>query len=145
MNPTHAEATSRPGSNGHRDTRTDYRMESYFLRRGFLPEQDPVRRFTTYPELSVLDELGRDLPSLLHDRNFRQYVRELKIPEWPETTAREEILPELRLYYVRLGFLASAYVNQVGQEPATLLPRHIAVPLARACQLLNRPPILSYH
>ena len=27
---------------------------------------------------------------------------------------------ELRLYYVRLGFLASAYINQVGQEPATL-------------------------
>ena len=39
----------------------------------------------------------------------------------------------LRLYYVRLGFLASAYINQVGQEPATVLPRNIAVPLCDVC------------
>ena len=53
-------------------------------------------------------------------------------------------LPELRLYYVRLGFLASAYVNQVGQEPATTLPANIAVPLCDVCGRLRRPPILSY-
>jgi indoleamine 2,3-dioxygenase len=53
-------------------------------------------------------------------------------------------LPWLRLYYVRLGFLASAYVNQVGEPPATVLPANIAVPLCQACRLLNRPPILSY-
>src|SRR5262249_37153325 len=50
----------------------------------------------------------------------------------------------LRLYYVRLGFLASAHVNQVGQPAATVLPRNIAVPLVQACKLLRRPPILSY-
>jgi indoleamine 2,3-dioxygenase len=50
----------------------------------------------------------------------------------------------LRLYYVRVGFLASAYVNQIGAPPATRLPRNIAVPLANACALLRRPPILSY-
>ena len=50
----------------------------------------------------------------------------------------------LRLYYVRLGFLASAYINQVGEEPATLLPRNIAVPLCDVCARLRRPPILSY-
>jgi indoleamine 2,3-dioxygenase len=48
------------------------------------------------------------------------------------------------LYYVRLGFLASAYINQVGQPPANVLPRNIAMPLYEACKLLNRPPILSY-
>jgi indoleamine 2,3-dioxygenase len=53
-------------------------------------------------------------------------------------------LPELRLYYVRVGFLASAYINQVGEEPATALPANLAAPLCRACQLLKRPPILSY-
>src|SRR5262249_37500594 len=127
MQRTETDYTSSPGFAAPPDGRTGYRMESHFLRRGFLPEQDPVRRFSTYPELAVLDELGRDLPSLLHDARFRQYVRELNIPEWPEQTSREEILPELRLYYVRLGFLASAYVNQVGQEPVTLLPRNVAV------------------
>jgi len=48
------------------------------------------------------------------------------------------------LYYLRVGFLASAYINQVGQEPSRVLPANLALPLCRACKLLNRPPILSY-
>ena len=92
----------------------------------------------------MLDEIGRDLPSLLEDSSFRDYVRGLRIPEWPEDRLREETLPELRLYYLRLGFLASAYINQVGQPPANTLPQNVAVPLCRACALLGRPPILSY-
>src|SRR3712207_3770322 len=109
-------------------------MHPHFLERGFLPPQDPARRFTMHPELTALDELGRDLPSLLHDPGFRTYVRGLRLPEWPEPIRREETLPELRLYYMRVGFLASAYVSQVGQERAKLLPRNVAVPLTRACQ-----------
>ena len=35
-------------------------------------------------------------------------------------------------------------MNQVGQPPATLLPKNIAVPLCHAAKLLDRPPILSY-
>jgi indoleamine 2,3-dioxygenase len=50
----------------------------------------------------------------------------------------------LRLYYVRLGFLASGYINQVGQQPAGVLPGNLAKPLCQACRLLSRPPILSY-
>lgn len=50
----------------------------------------------------------------------------------------------LRLYYVRLGFLASAYINQVGAEPMRSLPSNIAVPLCDVCARLERPPILSY-
>jgi indoleamine 2,3-dioxygenase len=92
----------------------------------------------------MLDEIGRDLPSLLHDRKFRSYARTLKIPLWPEDRTRSQDIPGLRLYYVRVGFLASAYVNQVGEEPAAILPANLAVPLCRACKLLERPPILSY-
>ena len=58
--------------------------------------------------------------------------------------ANAAALDELRLCYVRLGFLASAYVNQVGQPQATLLPKNIAVPLCSVCRQLGRPPILSY-
>src|SRR5262249_6370822 len=65
----------------------------------------------------------------------------LRLPELPRGPFP---VPELRLYYVRLGFLASAYVNQVGQDPATTLPRNIAVPLCEVCTRLGRPPILSY-
>ncbi len=119
-------------------------METSFTQRGFLPAADPRARFAVDSPLAVLDELGRDLPSLLEDPGFRIYGNELVIPAWSEAKVGPESLGELRLYYVRLGFLASAYVNQVSQARATLLPRNIAVPLCNACGLLGRPPILSY-
>lgn len=120
------------------------RLPAHFTRHGFLPPHDPARSFIHYTQLALLDDLGRDLPSLLHDPGFRKYAAALDIPPWPTAHPTPDDLPELRLYYVRLGFLASAYINQVGQERASLLPKNIAVPLANVCRLLRRPPILSY-
>jgi indoleamine 2,3-dioxygenase len=119
-------------------------MDRIFTQRGFLPARDPARAFAPGSRLSLLDELGRDLPSLLEDPSCRRYLERLRLPEWPENEVRTETLPELRLYYVRVGFLASAYVNQVSQPRAMLLPRSLSVPLCKACVLLRRPPILSY-
>lgn len=102
-----------------------------------------MREFPPDSPYRVLDEIGRDLPSLLPDSHFRQYAKGLTIPPW-RGVATESSLPALRLYYVRLGFLASAYVNQVGPAPCYLLPANLAVPLTRVCKLLERPPILSY-
>ena len=112
--------------------------------RGFLPEHDPLIGFPSNSEFARLDEIGRDLPSLLQDPGFRAYARSLDIPLWPEDRVAADDVPQLRLYYVRVGFLASAYINQVGQEPSRVLPANLALPLCRACKLLNRPPILSY-
>jgi indoleamine 2,3-dioxygenase len=112
--------------------------------RGFLPEHDPLIGFPSNSEFGGLDEIGRDLPSLLQDSGFRAYARLLDIPLWPENRVTDSDVPELRLYYLRVGFLASAYINQVGQEPSRVLPANLALPLCRACKLLNRPPILSY-
>jgi indoleamine 2,3-dioxygenase len=116
-------------------------MESCFLRRGFLPDDDPLAGFGEGSELAPLDTIGRDLPSLLQDCGFRAWARALELPPLPPGPVP---LPVLRLYYVRLGFLASAYINQVGEEPARLLPRNLAVPLCDVCDRLRRPPILSY-
>ncbi|MGO9598287.1 MAG: hypothetical protein ACLP7Q_09880 [Isosphaeraceae bacterium] len=116
-------------------------MGETFTRRGFLPEPDPLSRFPEGSELKILDELGHDLPSLLHDKGFRAWARGIVIPGLPHKNVS---LPELRLYYVRVGFLASAYVNQVGQDPATVLPSNLAIPLCDVCNRLGRPPILSY-
>jgi indoleamine 2,3-dioxygenase len=116
-------------------------MDTRFARRGFLPEPDPLVRFGDASEFAPLDELGRDLPSLLLEPGFRAFARRLRIPPLPDLAPPT---PVLRLYYLRLGFLASAYVNQVGHEPARVLPRNLAEPLCRACALLGRPPILSY-
>ncbi|MCE9532432.1 MAG: indoleamine 2,3-dioxygenase [Planctomycetes bacterium] len=113
-------------------------------RHGFLPHPDPLKSFPSTSPLARLDELGRDLPSILEDKDARAYLRSLEIPRWPSDSVTEAELPELRLYYVRLGFIASGYVNQIGAAPGTLLPKNIAVPLYHACKLLHRPPILSY-
>ena len=113
-------------------------------KRGFLPETDPATGFPGDSELSMLDELGHDLPSLLENRHFRENAKSLDLPPWPEKWDVQEYLPYLRLYYIRLGFLASAYINQTSEDRATLLPNNIAAPLVHACKLLNRPPILSY-
>ena len=118
-------------------------MKPRYARRGFLPETDPLVGFSSNSPYAALDEIGRDLPSLLHDKGFRAYARALRIPSW-EGAASEETLPQLRLYYLRLGFLASAYVNQVGEQPATTLPRNLAEPLVDVARRLGRPPILSY-
>jgi len=119
-------------------------IEAKFRSRGFLPAHEPLTRFPDDSEFSALDEIGRDLPSLLQDRSFRRYARSLEIPLWPEARVQANDLPQLQLYYLRVGFLASAYINQVGEEPSRVLPANLAVPLCRACKLLNRPPILSY-
>jgi indoleamine 2,3-dioxygenase len=116
-------------------------MDDMYLRRGFLPAEDPLTNFGDRSALAPLDTLGRDLPSLLQDRGFRQFAREFEVPSLPPELVP---LPVLHLYYVRLGFLASAYINQVGEEPARLLPRNVAIPLCDVAGRLRRPPILSY-
>lgn len=114
------------------------------MQRGFLPDTDPVTCFQRREQFKQLDEIGHDLPSLLHYSNFREYADAFDIPIWDLDSIEDEDLAEVRLYYVRIGFLASAYINQVGEQPATILPQNIAIPLCQVCKLLNRPPILSY-
>lgn len=110
---------------------------------GFLPEQDPLTEFPVDSPYRILDQIGRDLPSLLHDSSFRSYVRTLDIPSW-QGVVNDASLPALRLYYLRLGFLASAYISQVGQQPCNELPANISIPLVHVCERLQRPPILNY-
>src|SRR5438477_4462320 len=81
-------------------------MESSFKRFGFLPDHEPAKAFRRHPEFEALDELAHDLPSLLHDRSFRTYAGEMDVPRWPASATGQEDRPEMRLYYVRLGFLA---------------------------------------
>jgi indoleamine 2,3-dioxygenase len=119
-------------------------MDRSFREHGFLPAHDPLPAFPHGSPLTLLDEVGRNLPSLLEDAGFRDYARRLSIPAWVEPGEPAQRLPQMRLYYVRIGFLASAYVNQVGQPAVNVLPRNLAVPLCQICRLLSRPPILSY-
>ncbi len=119
-------------------------MDAALPRHGFLPHPDPLKAFPGDSPLARLDELGRDLPSVLEDKHARPYLRSLDIARWPSDSVSESDLPALRLYYLRLGFIASGYINQIGEAPATVLPKNLALPLCHACKLLDRPPILSY-
>ncbi|MDP3645641.1 MAG: hypothetical protein Q8R25_00960 [bacterium] len=111
---------------------------------GFLPEKDPLTKFPDGSRFAMLDTVGIELPGMLKDKkNFRHWAKSLKIPRWSSIGFQPDVA-ELRLYSVRLTFLASAYVHQIGVETATVLPRNIAVPLAEACFSLCRLPILSY-
>jgi indoleamine 2,3-dioxygenase len=73
-------------------------MGEVFRKRGFLRANDPLTEFPRDSEFSVLDEIGRDLPSLLHDHAFRQYAPTLEIPQWPIGHVGPEDLRALRLY-----------------------------------------------
>src|SRR5665213_97881 len=107
-------------------------MDNRFTRRGFLPARDPLREFANDSPLAILDRVGQDLPSLLTDPGCRAFLRELKIPPWQAPADPDEAISSLHLYYVRLGFLTSAYINQVGQPATNVLPRNIAAPLCEA-------------
>ncbi|OUS26488.1 preprotein translocase subunit Tim44 [Gammaproteobacteria bacterium 45_16_T64] len=115
-----------------------------FSHRGFLPIQDPLTQFDPNSKLSILDNIGHDLPSRLLEEDFRHYAQSLSIPTWNIEHPSIEHLPELRLYFVRLSFLASAYINQVGYPRISNLPENIAIPLTHAASLLSVPPILNY-
>ena len=126
------------------DTESSSLISPGSMQRGFLPNIDPAICFQRHEQFKILDEIGHDLPSLLHCANFRERAQTFEIHLWDLDSLENEDLSEIRLYYVRVGFLASAYINQVSEQPTVILPKNIAVPLCQVCKLLNRPPILSY-
>ncbi|WP_461520529.1 PrnB family protein [Porticoccus sp.] len=118
-------------------------LQGSIVKRGLLPEPDPLTRFPTGSPYEMLDDVGRRLPQLLNQPGAREYLKGCHFPEFDAADC-QAVDAELRLYYVRLGFIASGYINQIGQPPCHSLPANIAVPLVKACERLERPPILSY-
>ena len=101
------------------------------LQRGFLPEHDPLAVFPPGSAVRArLTPWAETCPACCMTKGSAPGSRLEILPPLPASGVP---LAELRLYYVRVGFLASAYVNQVGQEPATVLPRNIALPLCDVC------------
>ena len=77
-------------------------MLTHSNRRGFLPEEEPLGRFGDQSEFAALDTLGHDVPSLLHDRGFRKYARQQRIPRAARSGTPPAGAPAL-LYSSRLG------------------------------------------
>lgn len=119
-------------------------MNPCYATRGFLPLMDPESELTLGEPFEVLDQLGRSLPSLLLEKDARQLLNVVDLPEWPYSNIPDGLWPQACLYYLRLGFISSGYINQVGQPSCHALPNNLARPLCKIAALMQRPPILSY-
>lgn len=119
-------------------------MQSCYATRGFLPLTDPASELTIGESFGVLDTLGRSLPSLLLEKDARQFLQTVDVPEWPYTNIPDDLWSQACLYYLRLGFISSGFINQIGQPSCHLLPSNLAQPLCKIAALMQRPPILSY-
>jgi indoleamine 2,3-dioxygenase len=106
--------------------------------RGFLP-QDPL---VELPDVPPLNTLGRELPKLLSARMVRRFIDEHRslLSSVPETWRDQEYRTAMRL----LSFACHAYVWEVPEQPATVVPPHLGQPWYEVARRLGRPPVLSY-
>jgi indoleamine 2,3-dioxygenase len=105
---------------------------------GFLP-QDPQEHLADCP---TLNHLAHDLSKLLSARMVRQYIDEERtlLPSIPTTWGLEDYRAAMRI----LSFAGHAYVWEVPDQPADILPPQLAQPWHQIAQRLGRPPVLSY-
>ncbi|MGQ0694952.1 MAG: hypothetical protein ACT4OL_05170 [Nitrospiraceae bacterium] len=106
--------------------------------RGFLP-LDPPEKLADSP---ALNELGQELPKLLSARMVRRFIdghRSL-LSSIPATWSDQDYRAAMRI----LSFAGHAYVWEIPEEPARLLPLQLAKPWHDVAQWLGRPPVLSY-
>lgn len=119
-------------------------MEWQLHERGFLPLRDPVARLAG-TEFKQIEQLGADLPQLVHDRAFRDRCGDYLKPalDWDALVKSKEDA-EIERLFLLFSYFASAYVHSPGMPPTDRLPAHLAGPLVRLAQHVDRPPILSY-
>ena len=138
---------------------------TWTIRRGFLPDDDPL---VDNVALKDLDELGKKIPEWMSQRRIREeLIHGLRVATGHDfdtpfniTTynpgqfnsikdaikkilsngSRDELEHAMRLY----SYFASSYVFATDEEPASRIPKEIAVPLVALADAVGRKPILSY-
>ena len=117
---------------------------------GFLPVRDPLTRLAD-PAFEAIERLGADLPRLNHDGKFRDASASYLTPtlDWDRLVPTLDDASLERLFKL-FSYFASASIHAPNESPGTAvpgpgrLPAHIAIPLVRLAQAVDRPPILSY-
>lgn len=110
---------------------------------GFLAAAPPTSlRAADGSSLARLDDLARRLPDLLDGGDLRSTVESLDPPDTGALDGLSE--PELVRVYAVSGFLASAYVHEIGAPDVDSIPAGVAVPLHGSTARLDRTPMLSY-
>lgn len=112
--------------------------------RGFLPTQDPATRLSD-PMFRDIERLGADLPTLVRERKFRDQSAAY-LSGQIDWDAVLPTLPDLEVerLFMLFSYFASAHVHSPGLPAVARLPGHLAKPLVRLGQHVERPPILSY-
>jgi indoleamine 2,3-dioxygenase len=105
--------------------------------RGFLPQQDPLRRLPK--AFDDWEELALRLPKLLVSDRVRGAIADL--PPFPVAAINDACERERAM--LLLSYLGHAYVWG-GPRPALILPSVLAAPWYHVAESLGRPPILSY-
>ncbi|HEV2235732.1 MAG TPA: hypothetical protein VGR57_03640 [Ktedonobacterales bacterium] len=105
--------------------------------RGFLPASDPLRRLPGY--FAAWDDLGAELPALLLAGQARRWIARLPLLDQARLADAAEDERALLL----LSTFAGAYVWGEA-EPATHLPRAVAVPLWQLAERMGRKPIVHH-
>ncbi|WP_437626178.1 hypothetical protein [Sorangium sp. So ce1151] len=105
--------------------------------RGYLPAKDPVLRLP--PAYDAWERVAASLPALLSVGKLGQALE--RMPLLP--IDRLEDVGQVRRGLLLVSMLASAHVWG-GRQPATVLPRSIAVPLWEISERLGLPPTLVH-
>jgi indoleamine 2,3-dioxygenase len=119
-------------------------MEWHLSNRGFLPDHDPLQHLKD-PALQPIEQLGAELPRLVHERAFRDECGDYLNGniDW-DTIALTRGDADIERLFLLFSYFASAYVHSPELPPTERLPKAIALPLVKLGQRVKRPPILSY-
>ena len=142
-NPAGSHPEGQPFRNGANGQMPDLESFAISPSRGFLPTADPV--LVTGIQLfdCTVGRVAHDLPRLMTTGRLRSHLDalpDIDISDLLATADEPRVTTALMRTY---SFLAHAYV-WCGPEPATVLPRNIAVPFHAIATHLGRPPVLSY-
>ena len=90
--------------------------------RGFLPNQDPEVQLHD-PDLQRVEDLGRDLPRLVHDKTFRAASAGYLEPalDW-DGLLRSMSDPQVERLFMLFSYFTSAYVHAPGMPPVHASP-----------------------
>jgi indoleamine 2,3-dioxygenase len=105
--------------------------------RGFLPAEDPLEHLPS--EFEAWESIAAQIPALLMAEKLRFTLDNLV----PLNISHLENKRQLRRAMLLLSIFGSTYVWG-GANPATTIPRGIAIPWWGVAEKLGRPPMLSH-
>ena len=108
--------------------------------RGFLPDPDPLLELPT--EYAAWERINRELPGLLAAGSGAMLRSVSRLPTLELSGLQTASMHNRAM--VLLSVLAHAFVWADPQQPRTLLPAAIALPLGTLAAQLGRPPLCTH-